>query len=462
MANLGETKENALKVIETLKNNSWIDSQTRAIVIEMSTYNAVSNLFCVMTLVVEFLPTNGVFHFTDFKIARLFTFGGSYETFLVICEFAILVFFIAFIYQELKQLYRMRKGYFKEFWNCIEFVLIILVFSSVGMFFTRVMLVENAISRLEENPGKYVSFSRVASWNEAFMYVVACVVFLAWIKGIKLLRFNQRVSMLARTLQGSAGPLGCFFVVFLVFFLAYALFAFAIFGKDLSDYYNFVSTCETVLGILLGAFDFLALQETAPILGPLYFFSFMVFGSFILMNMFLTIVMDVFSEVKGSLDDADNEYEIVDFMIGRFKKFTGLQSNKITDAAEKKGFEGETKKELMTMKATKTHPRKKVKAKAEDPLAQRFTRLESSLNGFYCDEWAEERILDHFVERRWGIDTEGAYAVAEAELALDQQREDLRHDMYAALDRYGDTEDGGDVFTLSFGQQDGTKNAMDC
>ena len=451
MADLGHSRENATKIIETLESNEWIDAQTRAIILEVGTYNPIVNLFCVMTLLVEFLPTNGVFLYTDLKIARLFTFGGGFESFLMACEFFIVLFFGVFIYQELKQLYRLRKGYFKEFWNYVEFSMIVLVFTCIGMFFTRTMLVSQAIASLENNPGKFVSFSRVASWNEVFMYVVACVVFTSSIKGIKLLRFNRRITILAQTLRGSAGPLAAFSVVFLVFFFSYSLFAFAVFSKDLPEFYNFVATCETVMGILLGAFDYLSIAEAAPVLGPLFFFSFMVFGTFILMNMFLTIVLDVFSEVKESIDEQENEYEIVDFMIRRFRKFTGMQPNKISvteETPDKTNIEEEVQKDLMEMK-NKQKAKAKRKFKPMDLVAQRFTRLETSLSGLYCEEWAEERLLDHIVERRWGVNPEAAYAVADAELKEEQQMEELRQDMYAAAERY-DPEDDGGMINLSF------------
>lgn len=457
VADLGYTRENASKVIQVLESNNWIDAQTRAVITEVATYNPVANLFCVMTLIVEFLPTNGVFLYTDLKIARLFTFGGGFESFLMACEFFILLFFGVFIYQELKQLYRLRKGYFREFWNYIEFIMIVLVFTCVGMFFTRSLLVNRAISSLENNPGKYVSFGRVASFNEVFMYIVALVVFTAWIKAIKLLRFNRRISVLAQTLKGSAGPLAAFSVVFLVFFFSYSLFAFAVFGKDLSEFYNFVATCETVMGILLGAFDYRAITTAAPILGPIFFFTFMVFGTFILMNMFLTIVLDVFSEVKASIDEQENEYEIVDFMIRRFRKFTGMQPSKvnISDeplAMEKKDMEEDLSKDLMELKNNKKMKAKR-KFKPMDLVAQRFTRLESSLSGFYCEEWAEERLLDHIVERRWGVNAESAYAEADAELHEEQKMEELRQDLYAAAERY-DPNEGEETFNLSF-EEDG-------
>lgn len=451
-AELSESRENASKIIEALENYTWIDSQTRAVMTELSTYNAVSNLFCVMTLVVEFLPTNGVFLYTDLKISRLFSTSGGMETLVVVCEFFILIFFTVFIYQEMKQLYQMKKKYFKEFWNCIEFVMVILVFTCVIMFLMRIKLVENAISKLEKNPGQYVSFARVSSWSEAFMIMVALLVFITWLKGMKLLRFNSRIQVLSQTLKGAAGPLATFSIVFIVFFFAYALFAFAIFGQNLESYYNFVTTCESVMGLLLGAFDYGEIERTDPILGPIFFFTFMVFGNFIIMNMFLTIIMDVFAEVKDEVGDDPEEFVIVEHMIKRFRKVTGLQSNKIQveDPEEKKEMEDKFKEDMCALKKKKRNKRfMKSKPPVDFAIAQRFTRLDDSLRGFYCEDFAEERMLDDIVEKKWGISTEHSFADAATELKIEEERETMRHDMYAALDNFETSFDEG-AFNLAF------------
>ena len=354
----------------------------------------------------------------------------------------------------MKALYRQRRGYFKEFWNCVEFFIVLLVLTSVAMFMTRIGLVNSALAKLRSSPGKFVSFSRVASWNELFVYIVAMVVFMSWLKAIKLLRFNSRMSMLAQTLKGAAGPLASFSLVFVVFFMAYSTFAFAVFGPDLAAFYNFVSTLETVMGILLGSFDYLEIESAQPILGRLFFFSFMVFGTFILMNMFLTIVMDVFAEVKDSAMEQANEHEIVDFMIGRFKKWSGVGAKKVSNEADKKELKEVDPKELRAFKKRNKRKRKK---ETMDMVSQRFDRLETSLNGFYCDEWAEERMLDAFVERKWGVNPDQAYAEATAELEEDEHREGLRQDMYAALDMY-DAGASDIKFSLSFEEEDPKKD----
>lgn len=457
-AELSESRKNATKILQALENNTWIDAQTRAVFTELATYNAVSNLFCVMTLVVEFLPTNGVFLWTDLKISRLFSTSGGMETLVVVCEFFILIFFSVFIYQELKQLYQMKKGYFKEFWNCVEFVMVILVFTCVIMFLMRIKLVESAINKLEENPGKFVSFVRVASWSEAFMVMVALLVFITWLKGMKLLRFNSRIQVLSQTLRGAAGPLATFSVVFIVFFLAYALFAFAVFAKDLESYYNFVTTCESVMGLLLGAFDYGEIETAQPIIGPIFFFTFMVFGNMIIMNMFLTIIMDVFAEVKDEIGEDPEEFVIVEYMIKRFRRVTGLKPSKVQveDPEEKKEMEDKFKEDMSALKIKKRNKRLfKSKPPVDFAIANRFARLDDSLRGFYCEDFAEERMLDDIVEKKWGITTEHSFADAATELKMEEERETIRHDMYAALDNFETSFDEG-AFNLAFEEDDET------
>ncbi|CAH3175942.1 unnamed protein product [Porites evermanni] len=69
---------------------------------------------------------------------------------------------------------------------------------------------------------------------------------------------------------------------------------------------------------------FTEMRDTNRILGPLFFFGFMFMMSFVLINMFLSIVVDSFLVVKHDNDKQSNEYEIVDFIIERFKLWSGI------------------------------------------------------------------------------------------------------------------------------------------
>ena len=80
--------------------------------------------------------------------------------------------------------------------------------------------------------------------------------------------------------------------------------------------YNFVTDRLSQFRILLGDFKFVELQQANCILGPIYFVFYVFFIFFILLNMFLAIVNDAYSEVKAEMSRQKHEFEMVDF----FKK----------------------------------------------------------------------------------------------------------------------------------------------
>ena len=69
----------------------------------------------------------------------------------------------------------------------------------------------------------------------------------------------------------------------------------------------------TLFRLILGDFDFMALQRANRILGPAYFILYVFFVFFILLNMFLAIINDTYAEVKSDLSEAQNEFEMGDF-----------------------------------------------------------------------------------------------------------------------------------------------------
>ncbi len=69
----------------------------------------------------------------------------------------------------------------------------------------------------------------------------------------------------------------------------------------------------TLFRIILGDFNFQALQAANRVLGPLYFVLYVFFVFFVLLNMFLAIINDTYSEVKDELSQKQSEIEVTDF-----------------------------------------------------------------------------------------------------------------------------------------------------
>ena len=146
------------------------------------------------------------------------------------------------------------------------------------------------------------------------MYLLAFLVFLANLKLLKLMRFNHRIYLFTKTLSKAALPLFSFLVVFLVFYIAFSFLFYSIYGSVLPEYRSFLTTIETLFSAVMGGFDFETVQANNRLLGPVIFFSFQMVMVMISMNVFSTILMDSFAEVKADEHLKSKDYEVVNLV----------------------------------------------------------------------------------------------------------------------------------------------------
>ena len=70
-----------------------------------------------------------------------------------------------------------------------------------------------------------------------------------------------------------------------------------------------------LFNILLGDFDFLQLQKTNGIFGPIFFILYIFFIFFIVMNLFLAIINENYLIVKDeALREVKEQYTLVDYV----------------------------------------------------------------------------------------------------------------------------------------------------
>ena len=83
----------------------------------------------------------------------------------------------------------------------------------------------------------------------------------------------------------------------------------------------------TLLRAMLGDFDFPSYQAAHPSLGPLFFIIFIFIVFFILLNMFLAIINDTYSEVKGEMEMTKIQFEITDLFARGYNNVLGKLFN---------------------------------------------------------------------------------------------------------------------------------------
>ncbi|KFV69600.1 Polycystin-2, partial [Dryobates pubescens] len=136
----------------------------------------------------------------------------------------------------------------------------------------------------------------------------------------KFINFNRTLSQLSSTMSRCVKDLLGFAIMFFIVFLAYAQLAYLVFGTQLDDFSTFQGCIFTQLRILLGDFNFTELEEANRVLGPIYFTTFVFIMFFILLNMFLAILNDTYSEVRADMAQQKAEMELSDLIRKGYNK----------------------------------------------------------------------------------------------------------------------------------------------
>jgi hypothetical protein len=115
----------------------------------------------------------------------------------------------------------------------------------------------------------------------------------------KYISFNKTMTQLSSTLSRSAKDVAGFSVMFFIVFGAYAQLGFLLFGDKVCvdagcahcdwlsaqdpDYQSFYKSVFTLLRLILCDFDYLTLTLCSPVLGPIYFISYVLLCFFVLL-----------------------------------------------------------------------------------------------------------------------------------------------------------------------------------
>ncbi|XP_046856469.1 uncharacterized protein LOC124449577 isoform X2 [Xenia sp. Carnegie-2017] len=331
-----------------LEEDDWLDRQTRAVFIEMTTYNANVNLYTVISLLFEFPELGGVHYRRLIVPVRLKLYVGGFAFFVFACEIIFTLFILAYTYQAIRKCYRKRLGYFLNFWNIIDFLVLISSCAAIAVYIYRIHLTTDLMRQVKQRQGHFVNFQSVTFWNELLNIFFAIVVTLVTVKLTKLLRFNIRVSLFTQTLQASKPALAGYFLQFGIVFFAYVIVGVLVFGYDVYQFRNIPSSMLSLGRVILGKNQFMELIHTDRFLGPLFFFTFVLFVSWILMTMFVAIINDSYHDVRDKTYGKSNDYEVVDFFLAWLKSWSGFGLKKKTPANSRWRQIGRKEKYLFT------------------------------------------------------------------------------------------------------------------
>ncbi|NXO15531.1 PK2L1 protein, partial [Oriolus oriolus] len=308
------TREESAEALQVLKEKLWLDRGTRVVFIDFSVYNANINLFCVLRLVVEFPATGGAIPSWQIRTVKLIRYVSAWDFFIVACEIVFCVFIFYYVVEEALELRIHKLQYFTSIWNILDVVVILLSIVAIGFHIFRTTEVNRLLGELLKHPNTYADFEFLAFWQTQYNNMNAVNLFFAWIKIFKYISFNKTMTQLSSTLARCAKDILGFAIMFFIVFFAYAQLGYLLFGTQVENFSTFVKCIFTQFRIILGDFDYNSIDNANRVLGPIYFVTYVFFVFFVLLNMFLAIINDTYSEVKEELSSQKDELQLSDIL----------------------------------------------------------------------------------------------------------------------------------------------------
>nr|XP_033472921.1 polycystic kidney disease protein 1-like 2 [Epinephelus lanceolatus] len=330
VAELGPDSQNASSTLEYLFRNTWLDIYTRAIIVEFTVYNANVNLFCIVTFLLETTAV-GAFQFhSELQSVRLYQSTGGLHIFVMAAEIIYLLFILYYMFLQGKLMKQQRWAYFKSKWNLLELAIILLSWSTVAVFVQRTLLGNHDMTYYQNHKDQFASFYETATADSVLQYLIAFLVLLATFKLWHLLRLNPKMNMITAALRRAWSDISGFLVIIVIMLVAYSVASNVIYGWRISTYRTFTDALLTIISLQVGIFNYDEVLDGTPVLGGLLFGSCVVFMTFVVLNLLLSVILVAFNQEQIYHKPSDEE-EIVDLMLKKICSLFGIRYKDTND-----------------------------------------------------------------------------------------------------------------------------------
>ena len=295
---LGTTLQEARIAIQYLQDNLWIDSYTRAVFLEFTAYNNNNNFYCIVTLVLECTADGGVVPFSRIVSTRLDRYHSQFALFLAVCEISFIFLSFYSMWLELKKFEQKGLSYLREAGNLIELLIFTMTWATFGLLIIRLGVVKWTKNEYKKDRDDFTSFQYAATCDLFYGYAMAAVVVLAYLKILKVLRFNKSMLPVLKILQYAAKDLKYYMIFFCIALMAFISWANLTFGRGTYRYSTYLRSLMSILDLTLGSSQYVELQSANRLVAPVFLIMCVVSLNFVLFNLLLTVILDAFAAAK--------------------------------------------------------------------------------------------------------------------------------------------------------------------
>ncbi len=137
-----------------MEESGWLDYNTRAVFFEFNVWNPNTNLFNMVTLLVEFsTSTYSTFSHT-IETVRLYRYNGGGGVLALVSEIACFIFIIVMAVLETRKMIQKRASYFRSVYNITQLLILLFFAVALVMYIYRSLWTVWTVEELMNSTGK--------------------------------------------------------------------------------------------------------------------------------------------------------------------------------------------------------------------------------------------------------------------------------------------------------------------
>ncbi|XP_019628325.1 PREDICTED: polycystic kidney disease 2-like 2 protein [Branchiostoma belcheri] len=315
---MGKSKTSTMKKIEVLKNNTWIDRYTRAVMVEFTVYAEGTNLLSSVNLMFELSTTGAFFPHSTIATYRLFNYEGSRGIVVLVFQMLFVTLLVYVAIREFEKAKKLKGKYLQDSWNFLEIATIVGGFVAVVMYGVREAFSQAALTEIKNSrytdEDVFVNFQHIAYWDAIYHYVVDFVVFINIIKFVRLLRYSRRMCVMVTVLSTMRTEILMFFILLLFLFLSFAQLQHLLLGSHVAGFRSVGQSFVHLFPSLLRRYNLEEILE-AEIISVAFFAVFFAASFLMLVNLLLSIMRRAITIVKRQIKlEQSRDLEMAEFI----------------------------------------------------------------------------------------------------------------------------------------------------
>ncbi|XP_055393779.1 polycystin family receptor for egg jelly-like [Bubalus kerabau] len=316
-----EQQFNSTLRLSELQKSHWLDEKTWSVIVELTTFNPDISLLCSISVIFEVSQLGVVntslnarsFLLADFNRKNS---ADSSENYLYL---AIFIFFLAYTVDEVYVITQERTAYLQSVYNLLNFALKCIFTLWIVLFFRKHFLAIGVVRAYLSNPEDFIPFHAVAQVDHTMRVILGFLVFLTILKTLRYSRVFYDVRLAQRAIQTALPGICHMALVVSVYFFVFMAFGYLVFGQHEWNYSDMIHATQTIFSYCVSAFENTEFFNNR-VLGVLFLSSFMLVMICILINLFRSVILSAYEEMKQPVyEEPSEEAEAMTYLCRRLR-----------------------------------------------------------------------------------------------------------------------------------------------